>query len=102
MHLVTEEASEVKTDAPEAKNIDVQILSMSAWRIRDKRFPEHDARALIGFIEKKADLFEVMQLGQGFQWFSYPTLAEAIAHFARVSPPASPTDHVMSWRPSHV
>jgi hypothetical protein len=102
VHLTTKEAPDAVTDAPRAEDIDVQPLSASAWRIRDNRFDQQDARALIGFIEKKADLFEVMQLGQGFQWFTYPSLDEAIAHFARVKVPARGPDHVMSWAPRHV
>lgn len=100
MQLTTQQVPDV-THAPEATDIDVRSLSSSAWRIRDTRFPEHDARALIGFIEAKGEMFEVMQMGRGFQWFTYPTLQDAIAHFVRVSPPADSTQHVLSWLPSH-
>lgn len=100
MHL-TKEAPAASHEAPEAADIDVQALSSEAWRVRDLRFAEHDARALIGFIEKKEDVFEVMQLGGGFQWFTYPSLSDAIAHFVRVSPPASSQSHVLSWVGDH-
>jgi hypothetical protein len=101
VRLTMKEAASV-SDAPEAEDVEVQSLSSSAWRIRDTRFPEHDARALIGFIEHKGEMFEVMQMGRGFQWFTYSTLQEAIAHFARVNPPVDSTEHVLSWLPSHV
>jgi hypothetical protein len=84
-------------ETPKAEEIVTEALSPSAWRVRDARFPEHDASALIGFIERKADLYEVMQLGNGFQWFTYPSLAEAVAHFAHISPPSGPAERVMSW-----
>jgi hypothetical protein len=100
VHL-TKEAPASTTEAPGAEDIDVQTLSPEAWRVKDVRFPEHDARALIGFIEKKDDVFEVMQLGDGFQWFTYGSLSDAVDHFVRVSPPASPRDHVLSWTPDH-
>ena len=100
MHL-TKEAPPATTETPEAIDIEVQPVAPAAWRVRDSRFPEQDARALIGFIEQKADAFEVMQLGDGFQWFIYPSLPDAIAHFARVTPPASPRNHVLSWTADH-
>jgi hypothetical protein len=100
VHLTTKRVPDVM-DTPEATDVDVQSLSPSAWRIRDSRFPEQDARALIGFIEKKGEIFEVMQMGRGFQWFSYRTMQEAIAHFVRVNPPADGAQHVLSWMPSH-
>ena len=84
-------------ESPRAEDIVTQALSPSAWRVQDGRLPEHDASALIGFIEKKDDLYEVMQLGNGFQWFTYPSLAEAVAHFVRVSPPSGSAERVMSW-----
>jgi hypothetical protein len=100
VHLTTKRVPDVM-DAPEAPDIDVQSLSSSAWRIRDTRFPEQDARALIGFIEEKGGVFEVMQMGRGFQWFTYRTMQEAVAHFVRVNPPADGAQHVLYWMPSH-
>lgn len=45
------------------------------------RWVDHDARGLRGYIEKKGDIFEAMQLGRGFEWFSFASLEEATAHF---------------------
>lgn len=64
------------------KKIIVEPLSDTQWRVCDTRWPEHDARSLRGYIEKTDDVFEVMQLDHGFEWFSYVSLDEAIAHFA--------------------
>jgi hypothetical protein len=72
-----------------ACDVDVQTLSPAAWRVRDTRFSEHDARALIGFVERKGEVYEVMQLGSGFQWFRYPSLAQAVMHFRQANVPAS-------------
>jgi hypothetical protein len=82
---------------PRAQDVVTEALSPSAWRVRDCRFPEQDGCALIGFIEKKDDGYEVMQLGNGFQWFTYPSFAEAVAHFVRVSPPSWSGERVLSW-----
>jgi len=100
VHLTTKHDPD-RTSPAQATDIDVQSLSPSAWRVRDTRFPESDARALIGFIEEKGEVFEVMQMGSGFQWFTYHSLQDAIGHFGRANPPAEGTEHVLSWLPSH-
>lgn len=75
--------------APEAHaftgNIDLQPLSGSQWRVCDSRWPEHDARNLLGFIEHKNGLFEVVQIDHGLTHLSFTSLADATAHFSRES-----------------
>lgn len=66
-----------------AREVEVLALSSSQWKICDRRWPEHDARNLIGFVEKDEGLFEVVEVDRGLERFSFPTLAEATAHFAR-------------------
>lgn len=68
--------------APTGEDILVRMLSASQWRVLDRRWPEADACSLLGFIEEKNHQFEVMQLAHGFQWFTYPSLAEALNHFS--------------------
>lgn len=59
-------------------------LTPSQWRVCDNRLPADDANRLLGFIEVTKQLeFEVMSIVDGFEWFTYPTLAEATAHFAQ-------------------
>jgi len=80
-----------------AQDVEVQALSRTQWRVRDRRLPQVDARGLLGFVEKveKADTtFELMALSHGFEWFTFPSLREAVAHLvdrscdASTSPPA--------------
>lgn len=66
-------------------NIDLQPLSGSQWRVCDTRWPEHDARNLLGFIEHKKGLFEVVQINHGLTHLSFTSLADATAHFSRES-----------------
>jgi hypothetical protein len=66
-------------------NIDLQPLSGSQWRVCDTRWPEHDARNLLGFIEHKNGLFEVVQIDHGLTHLSFRSLADATAHFSRES-----------------
>jgi hypothetical protein len=68
---------------PAEEDLVVHPLSESQWRVSDRRYPEHDACSLLGFIEEKNDTFELTQLEHGFQWFYFSSLAEAIAHFTQ-------------------
>jgi hypothetical protein len=71
--------------SPDGENVVVVPLSVSQWRICDTRWPEGDSRQLLGFIETTKDGdFEVMSLVHGFEWYTYASLADAIAHFAYV------------------
>lgn len=75
--------------APTAEDIVLQQLSDSQWRVVDRRLPDNDACSLLGFIEEKIDgkgrRFEVMHLGQGFQWFTFPSLADAVNRFSALA-----------------
>jgi hypothetical protein len=60
-----------------------------------------DAFSLLGFIERKHDIYEVMQLGRGFEFFSFPSYDDAIAHFLQVDRShETPSEFVLSWLPS--
>ena len=81
------------------ENIVVKSLSASHWRVSDRRCSEYDAHGLLGYIEKmEDDVFEVMQLDHGFEWYSYASLAAATAHFANVQPSATPNNENMLSR----
>jgi hypothetical protein len=73
-----------QTDAPRSDPfLDVQALSASQWRVCDIRWPEHDARRLLGFVEKRAERFDVIQVYAGLKRLSFGSLAEATRYFAR-------------------
>jgi hypothetical protein len=59
------------------------MLSASQWRVCDTRWSEHDARSLLGFIEKRAENFDVIQVYSGLKRLSFGSLAEATRYFAR-------------------
>ena len=86
---------------PAKEDLVVHPLSESQWRVSDRRYPEHDACSLLGFIEEKDDTFELTQLEHGFQWFYFSSLAEAIAHFTQ-PPRDSLAEPGLSWAPSNV
>jgi hypothetical protein len=95
--------SEAIHGKPIAEGVRLELLSATQWRVCDTRWSEHDARSLLGFIEKKDDIFEAMQLDHGFEWFTFDTLTEATAHFTNVRPDiAVPEDeNILSWLRSH-
>ena len=78
-----------------ARDVEVQALSESQWRVRDRRLPRADARGLLGFVEsiertESADAtFEVMCLSHGFEWFTFASLQEAVLHLVHHSRSAS-------------
>jgi hypothetical protein len=77
------------------RDVEVQALSESQWRVRDRRLPQADARGLLGFVERierseRADAtFEVMCLSHGFEWFTFVSLQEAVEHLVHHSRSAS-------------
>lgn len=91
------------TEAPSVvgvaeRDLGVQPVSGTSWRVCDTRLPEDDVFRLLGFIENKGDRFEVMQLDHGFVWLSFDSLREAVAQFTRVrSGERAREDHVLSW-----
>ncbi len=79
----------------------VHPLSATEWRISNSRLSPEDAFSLLGFIEKKGDYFEAMQLGRGFEWFSFSSLQDAINHFLEIDrSDCAPDEYVLSWMPS--
>ncbi len=84
------------------KDLVVEPLSLSQWRVSDRRYPEHDPSSLLGFIEQKGDAFELTQLEHGFQWFYFSSLAEAVVHFTQTVPEGSLAEPELSRSSSNV
>ena len=76
-------------------NIDAQQLSSNRWQLRDRRQPGDDPRGLLGFIERVRrssttdTVFEVMTLSDGFEFFTFATLQEAVTHVAQYASEAT-------------
>ncbi len=82
---------------PTKEDLVVRELSRSQWRISDRRYPEHDASGLLGFIEQTGDTFELTQLEHGFEWFYFTSLVEAIGHFNQALSNGSLAEPQLSW-----
>ncbi|MCU1542256.1 MAG: hypothetical protein JWM50_121 [Microbacteriaceae bacterium] len=76
-------------------DLTIYALSAREWRVSDSALPCHDSLSVLGFIEQKRGMFEAMLIGHGFEWFSFDTFDQAIAHFVGV-PRSDATTHVLA------
>lgn len=74
-------------DSPWASGVDVTAVSTHGRRLTDTPLPVHDPHRLLAFVEQQGDVFEVMQLGVGFEWHELGSL-DAAVEFVIASGPA--------------
>ena len=67
---------------PTTRDIRLDIISMNEWRVRDRRFPERDARCVLGFIERDQFTYQAMHVLPSGSVASYGSLATATASFS--------------------
>lgn len=77
-------------DRLDPDDIDIEQIAPHGWRICDARLPRGHANRLLGFVEKRANRYEVMQLGRGSRWFL--SMGEALVHFQGDGPENPTTD----------
>lgn len=72
-------AAEAPGDPPvERPGILVHRVADRGWLVRDSSVPP-GIRSLLGCIEERAGRFELMELGEGFRWTTFDSLAGAVA-----------------------
>ncbi|WP_162925014.1 hypothetical protein [Mycetocola zhujimingii] len=73
----------------EAKPV-LEILAISdhEWRVCDGRFRQSDARRMLGYIGRTANVYELVRLQQGPGWERFDTLQAALD--ALVEPSGQP------------
>ncbi|MEF2977207.1 hypothetical protein [Subtercola sp. YIM 133946] len=64
--------------------LQVERIADHAWRVAECDSSD-GITTLLGFVEKRADLYEVMQLGATFNWTSFPTLDGALEHMKSIA-----------------
>lgn len=75
------ESSTMHQDAPvDLAEAEVRVVALGGWRVSDSLLDADDPQRLLGFIEKRDDGFEVMQIGRDFTWTMFRTMGEAISH----------------------
>ena len=70
------------TTAPAADDIRLDVISMTEWRVSDRRFASSDSRSVIGFIERRGFDYEVISVIQPGAARAFGSLATATLSFS--------------------
>ena len=76
-------------DAPSLVDMQLTAVTSHGWRVSDARLPFGDPFRLLAFIERRGDVFEVMQLGAGFEWHEFGSMDSALAFVLVTGPRAA-------------
>ena len=66
---------------PTAHDVKLDLLSMTEWRVRDRRFAETDSRGVLGFVERRGFVYEVTRMDDPGRIIRCGSLASATAEF---------------------
>ena len=72
----------VPSSRPGASDIRLDLISMTEWRVCDRRFRESDSRAVLGFIERHGSDYEVTTVKAPDRIKVFVGLASATASFS--------------------
>lgn len=72
----------------QGRDIGINELSPTEWRISDRLIADSDASALLGFIQRVDDAFEVTNLGRPRERSYFSSFDRAAASLAVGRPPA--------------
>ncbi|MBG6053791.1 hypothetical protein IWX81_000181 [Salinibacterium sp. CAN_S4] len=70
------------TAPPTTSDIRLDIISMHEWRVCDRRYPERDARCVLGFIEREQFTYHATHIQPSGSVENYGSLATATASFS--------------------
>ena len=73
-------------DHPVVEDLELTPVTAHGWRVTDGRLPLRDPHRLLAFVERRGDVFEVMQLGAGFEWHEFESLEAAIMFVCATGP----------------
>lgn len=57
-------------------------LSESEWKVTDDRLPDDDGRSVVGFIGRRSDVYEVVELGDPVRFSVFTSVEAALGHLA--------------------
>lgn len=72
----------IPTTAPRTTDIRLDLISMTEWRVCDRRIHESDSRAILGFIERHGSDYEVTIVKAPDRVQVFSGLAAATASFS--------------------
>ena len=67
---------------PSPHEIRLDLVSTHEWRVCDRRFPESDARSVLGFIERRGDQYEIISVSEPKGVRTCGSLASATLSFS--------------------
>lgn len=58
--------------------LEILAISDHEWRVCDGRFDQSDARRMLAYIGRTADVYELMRLQSAPRWEEFATLEDAL------------------------
>lgn len=83
-HKTVDRLATAPTTSPEPTDIRLDLISMTEWRVCDRRFRESDSRAVLGFIERHGSDYEVTTVRAPDRIQVFAGLASATASFSDI------------------
>ena len=74
-------AAPARYDEATERDIRLELVSSSAWRVCDRRFSENDARGILGVIVRTEEGYEAVTLEDPTNSRTHTSLASATASF---------------------
>ncbi|CAN5252219.1 hypothetical protein BH11ACT4_BH11ACT4_20950 [soil metagenome] len=81
-HKTAHAQAEIPSSAPHSGDIRLDLISMTEWRVCDRRFRESDSRGVLGFIERHGSDYEVTTVKAPDRVTVFSGLASATASFS--------------------
>ncbi len=75
-------------EVPTQDDIRLDCISMNEWRVCDRRYRETDSRAVLGFIERRDEFYEVTDVRRPSTILRFGSLSTATGSFSSVEEPA--------------
>lgn len=67
---------------PTQGDIRLDCISMNEWRVCDRRYRETDSRAVLGFIERRDEFYEVTNIARPSTVLKFGSLSTATGSFS--------------------
>lgn len=72
-------------DGPGPDDIALDQVTSHGWRVVDTRLPQGDPFRVLAFVECQHNSYDVMQIGNGFEWHAFATFDGALDHITATS-----------------
>lgn len=83
--LAPKQVSAAKAEPAGSNGLELEQVHQAAWRVYDTRYAQGNSHHLLGCIEQRGDVFELMEIGDSFRWHTFSSLHEALDQAALVA-----------------